>query len=310
MSDQQITCNECGDVFAFTAAEQDFYAQKGLASPPKRCKACRQARKAAHGGPPQQAGRGRRFSNDVNEYRSPMTGGQDAWGRPPYEPQRRQGGFRGPGGQEGGPRRGSAAAGGAVAGRWRAAERRSAAPLEWLRRAASAGRVRRRRAAAPAAVGRELERLSKPGVPRLEERPRMARARARRRGRWRASASLRGSRSTLGARAAAARRKRRPPERPSPRSAAVAERWASRRRAPRAAGSSSLVRHHLRVVRRRGEGPVRAARRARGVLSGVLPGASARSRGPRAARPRRGASPRGRRRERRRERAPRRRHEP
>ena len=28
MSDQQITCSECGGVFVFTEAEQDFYASK------------------------------------------------------------------------------------------------------------------------------------------------------------------------------------------------------------------------------------------------------------------------------------------
>src|SRR5262245_56083941 len=90
MSDQQITCTECGDAFLFSAAEQSFYAEKGLASPPKRCKACRQARKAGRG-PGSFAGHGaggyqggghgpRRYSNDVNEYRSPMTGGVSDWG--------------------------------------------------------------------------------------------------------------------------------------------------------------------------------------------------------------------------------------
>ena len=50
--DQQITCAECGNVFPFSAAEQQFYAERGLASPPKRCKACRQARRASQGGGP------------------------------------------------------------------------------------------------------------------------------------------------------------------------------------------------------------------------------------------------------------------
>jgi CxxC-x17-CxxC domain-containing protein len=83
MSEQRITCQECGDVFAFSEAEQAFYAEKGLASPPKRCKACRQARKAARGGGGGGGGeRGpRRYSNDVNEYRSPMTGGRSSFGQ-------------------------------------------------------------------------------------------------------------------------------------------------------------------------------------------------------------------------------------
>lgn len=86
MSDQQITCTECGEVFRFTAAEQVFYEERGLASPPKRCKPCRQARKEARG---PSAGRGT-YSGDPNEYRSPMSGGHsNPWERPPA---------RGPGG--------------------------------------------------------------------------------------------------------------------------------------------------------------------------------------------------------------------
>lgn len=49
MSDQQITCAECGNVFLFSDAEQQFYLERGLASPPKRCKPCRQARRASMG---------------------------------------------------------------------------------------------------------------------------------------------------------------------------------------------------------------------------------------------------------------------
>jgi CxxC-x17-CxxC domain-containing protein len=47
MSDQ-ITCSDCGGSFVFSDAEREFYASKGLA-PPKRCKACREARKARDG---------------------------------------------------------------------------------------------------------------------------------------------------------------------------------------------------------------------------------------------------------------------
>lgn len=48
MADQDITCSDCGGTFTFTEAEQEFYASKNLNSP-KRCKACRQARKGQHG---------------------------------------------------------------------------------------------------------------------------------------------------------------------------------------------------------------------------------------------------------------------
>ncbi len=45
MQDQQLTCRDCGQGFAWTAGEQSFYAQKGL-SAPTRCKDCRAKKKA------------------------------------------------------------------------------------------------------------------------------------------------------------------------------------------------------------------------------------------------------------------------
>jgi CxxC-x17-CxxC domain-containing protein len=44
--DRNIACADCGQEFVFTASEQAFYAEKGFTDPPKRCKPCRQARKA------------------------------------------------------------------------------------------------------------------------------------------------------------------------------------------------------------------------------------------------------------------------
>ena len=41
-----LTCIDCGDTFEFTPGEQEFYKLKKLATP-KRCKACRKAKKAA-----------------------------------------------------------------------------------------------------------------------------------------------------------------------------------------------------------------------------------------------------------------------
>ena len=43
--DKTIICKDCGEEFIFSAGEQEFYAEKGLANEPQRCKACRMARK-------------------------------------------------------------------------------------------------------------------------------------------------------------------------------------------------------------------------------------------------------------------------
>jgi len=45
-TDKILVCADCNQQFVFTASEQDFYAQRGF-SEPKRCGACRYARKAA-----------------------------------------------------------------------------------------------------------------------------------------------------------------------------------------------------------------------------------------------------------------------
>lgn len=42
--EQQVTCQDCGATFIFSAEAQEFYAQKGY-STPKRCPQCRSARK-------------------------------------------------------------------------------------------------------------------------------------------------------------------------------------------------------------------------------------------------------------------------
>ena len=43
--DKTLVCKECGREFVFTAGEQEFYAEKGFAHEPQRCRECRQARK-------------------------------------------------------------------------------------------------------------------------------------------------------------------------------------------------------------------------------------------------------------------------
>ena len=49
MSDQTLTCTDCGNQFTFTASEQEFFQSKGF-STPGRCPDCRAARKAARQG--------------------------------------------------------------------------------------------------------------------------------------------------------------------------------------------------------------------------------------------------------------------
>ncbi|MBX3070320.1 MAG: zinc-ribbon domain containing protein [Thermomicrobiales bacterium] len=45
MSEQTLTCRDCGMQFTFTEGEQAFYSERGF-SPPTRCPQCRQRRKA------------------------------------------------------------------------------------------------------------------------------------------------------------------------------------------------------------------------------------------------------------------------
>lgn len=44
--DKTIKCIDCGAEFTFTARDQEFYKEKGFTNEPKRCKACRDKRKA------------------------------------------------------------------------------------------------------------------------------------------------------------------------------------------------------------------------------------------------------------------------
>jgi hypothetical protein len=45
MPDKELTCADCHETFVFTEGEQEFYASKDF-TPPKRCKPCREKRKA------------------------------------------------------------------------------------------------------------------------------------------------------------------------------------------------------------------------------------------------------------------------
>jgi CxxC-x17-CxxC domain-containing protein len=46
--DRTLTCSDCGRTFAFTASEQEFYADRQF-SEPRRCPECRAQRKASRG---------------------------------------------------------------------------------------------------------------------------------------------------------------------------------------------------------------------------------------------------------------------
>ena len=46
--DETLVCVDCGNEFTFSAGEQAFYAEKGYTNKPKRCKACRDAKKNAN----------------------------------------------------------------------------------------------------------------------------------------------------------------------------------------------------------------------------------------------------------------------
>ncbi|HEX8180710.1 MAG TPA: zinc-ribbon domain-containing protein [Pyrinomonadaceae bacterium] len=44
-TDQQLMCADCRQEFTWSAGEQEYYRQKGF-EPPRRCKPCREAKKA------------------------------------------------------------------------------------------------------------------------------------------------------------------------------------------------------------------------------------------------------------------------
>jgi CxxC-x17-CxxC domain-containing protein len=59
-TDKTLTCSDCGQEFAFTASEQQFYADRQF-SEPRRCPSCRAIRKAQRGA--NGAGAGNGFSS-------------------------------------------------------------------------------------------------------------------------------------------------------------------------------------------------------------------------------------------------------
>src|SRR5687767_15531865 len=60
MPDLEITCSECNSPFTFTEREQEYYRERNLTHP-KRCKPCRDSRRANFGGGRGQTGERQRF---------------------------------------------------------------------------------------------------------------------------------------------------------------------------------------------------------------------------------------------------------
>jgi CxxC-x17-CxxC domain-containing protein len=48
-TDKPLTCVECGAQFSFTAEDQEYHASRGFTNEPKRCPACRMARRSGGG---------------------------------------------------------------------------------------------------------------------------------------------------------------------------------------------------------------------------------------------------------------------
>ncbi|HEX2141622.1 MAG TPA: zinc-ribbon domain containing protein [Candidatus Limnocylindria bacterium] len=68
-TDQVLTCADCGIDFVFSASEQEFFAQKGFTSAPKRCPSCRAQRRASGGG--SSYGNGGGYGGDTGYSRGP-----------------------------------------------------------------------------------------------------------------------------------------------------------------------------------------------------------------------------------------------
>ena len=49
-ADRNLTCVDCGSMFIHSADDQQYYAEKGFASDPKRCVSCRASRRATRDG--------------------------------------------------------------------------------------------------------------------------------------------------------------------------------------------------------------------------------------------------------------------
>ncbi len=69
-SDRILTCVDCGVEFVHSAADQEFYVQKGFSSEPKRCTSCRAYRRTSRdgGGDTHSAGAPRGYERTDDRY--------------------------------------------------------------------------------------------------------------------------------------------------------------------------------------------------------------------------------------------------
>lgn len=78
--DLQLTCSDCGQVFTFSADDQQFFRDRGY-STPKRCKPCRQAKKNEQSG-----GGGGGFQRSSSQGTSVICSGCGQQTTVPFEP--------------------------------------------------------------------------------------------------------------------------------------------------------------------------------------------------------------------------------
>jgi len=87
--DLQLICTDCGQEFTFTAADQAFFRERGY-SAPKRCKACRQAKKNDHqgggGGGGYSSGGGGGYRSNATQGTSVICAGCGQQTTVPFEP--------------------------------------------------------------------------------------------------------------------------------------------------------------------------------------------------------------------------------
>lgn len=65
--DKTITCTDCGQDFVHSAEDQARYVERGFTNEPKRCRDCRDKRKAQGGGGRRSGGFGSRPARESHE---------------------------------------------------------------------------------------------------------------------------------------------------------------------------------------------------------------------------------------------------
>lgn len=72
--DRTLSCRDCSEPFTFSAGEQRFFAEKGLANVPQRCPACRAKAKQA------------RMPDGPRDYHVAVCGACGGQAKVPFEP--------------------------------------------------------------------------------------------------------------------------------------------------------------------------------------------------------------------------------